>query len=281
MARIINTTQLVPIIKNLVMKACYEIDINMINSYDNALKLEKSPYSKMGLELIIKNANFAKENQIACCQDTGACVIFFEIGQQVSWDGPSFISQVNEGVRQGYNDGYLRKSMVVDPIGRKNTNDNTPAIIHTEIIPGDKVQITVMPKGGGSENMSKYAMLMPSDGIDGIKKYVIDTVNKAGGKPCPPIVVGIGIGGTMDKCTHIAKKALLRPIGEHNLNPIYEQLEIDLLQEINKLGIGTMGMGGTVTAFAVNVEYYPCHITSLPIAVNIQCHSNRHAEFTL
>lgn len=276
--RILNTEVVIPVIRELAMKACYELSDNVINAFREAYEKEESPYSKETLKLLIDNAELAKKEQVACCHDTGTAVVILEIGQEVSWEGMSLIDAVNEGVRQGYRDGYLRNSMMRDPLDRVNTNDNTPAVIHTEIVPGDKVHITVMPKGGGSENMGSFTTLVPGEGIEGVKKFVLDSVKYAGGKTCPPIIVGVGVGGTMDKCTWIAKKALLRPIGERHTKPLYAKLEEELLEEINKMGIGTLGMGGTVTALDVHVEYFPCHITALPVAVNLQCHASRHAS---
>ena len=253
----------------------------MVNAFREALKKEESPYSRDTLKLLIDNAEYAKKEGIACCHDTGACVVLLEIGQEITWQGMPMTDAVNEGVRQGYRDGYLRKSMVADPLERVNTGDNTPAILHTEIVPGDKVTITVMPKGGGSENMGAFTTLVPGEGPEGVKRFVMETIKYAGGKTCPPIIVGVGVGGTMDYCTWIAKKALLRPIGERHPKPLYAKLEEELLEEINKTGIGTLGMGGTVTALDVHIEYYPCHITALPVAVNLQCHASRHASKTI
>lgn len=276
--RILNTEVVIPVIKELAMKACYELSDNVINAFKEAYEKEESPYSKETLKLLIDNAELAKKEQVACCHDTGTAVVLLEIGQEISWEGISLIDAVNEGIRQGYRDGYLRKSMMRDPLDRVNTNDNTPAVIHTEIVSGDKVHITVMPKGGGSENMGSFTTLVPGEGIEGVKRFVLDSVKYAGGKTCPPIIVGVGVGGTMDKCTWIAKKALLRPIGDRHTKPLYAKLEEELLEEINKMGIGTLGMGGTVTALDVHVEYFPCHITALPVAVNLQCHASRHAS---
>jgi fumarate hydratase subunit alpha len=276
--RIINTEAVVPVIRGLAMKACYELNDNVLDAYRQALAKEESPYSRDTLQLLIENAEYAKKEQIACCHDTGTSVVMLEIGQEIAWEGKPLIDQVNEGIRQGYRDGYLRKSIVRDPLDRVNTNDNTPAVVHTEVVPGDKVHITVMPKGGGSENMGSYTTLVPGEGIEGVKKFVLDSVKSAGGKTCPPIIVGVGVGGTMDYCTWIAKKALLRPIGQKHTKPLYAKLEEELLEEINKMGIGTLGMGGTVTALDVHVEYFPCHITALPVAVNLQCHASRHAS---
>ena len=279
--RVINTSEVVPVIRELAMKACYELDENVIDSYKETLKKEESPYSRETMEIIIENAELAKREQVAVCHDTGTSVVILEIGQEVAWEGESLIDQVNEGVRQGYADGYLRKSIVRDPLNRVNTEDNTPAVIHTEIVPGSDVKITVMPKGGGSENMGTFTNLVPADGVEGVKKFILDSIKQAGGKTCPPIIVGVGIGGTMDKATWISKKALLRPIGESHPDEYYANLEKELLEEINDLGIGTLGMGGTVTALDVHIEYYPCHITALPVAVNLQCHASRHASKTL
>lgn len=281
MVRKLNTAEVVPVIRELAMKACYELDENVLGSYQDALEVEESPYSKETLELLIENAKLAKREQVAVCHDTGTAVLILEIGQEVAWEGESLIDQINEGVRQGYEDGYLRKSIVKDPLNRVNTGDNTPAVIHTEIVPGSDVKITVMPKGGGSENMGTFTTLVPAEGVEGVKKFVLDSVKQAGGKTCPPIIVGVGIGGTMDKATWISKKALLRPIGESHPEDYYANLEQEILEDINDLGIGTLGMGGTVTALDVHIEYFPCHITALPVAVNLQCHASRHASKTI
>lgn len=277
--RTIQTKDLVPVIKQLTMKACYELEDNVVEAYRDALTREKSPYSRETLQLLIDNAAVAKREQVAVCHDTGQCVVILEIGQEICWEGEPLTDMVNEGVRQAYVDGYLRKSVVSDPLdGRINTGDNTPCHLHTEIVPGDRLHVIVMPKGGGGENMSCFKNLIPADGIEGVKQYVVDCVQGAGGKTCPPIIVGVGVGGTMDTCTYIAKKSLLRPIGERNPNPLYAELEEELLKEINKTGIGTLGMGGTVTALDVHVDSLPTHIASLPVAVNFQCHSSRHAD---
>lgn len=216
------------------------------------------------------------------CQDTGIAVVYLEVGQDVHITGGSLTDAVNEGVRQGYEDGYLRKSVVMEPLfGRDNTGDNTPAVIHTEIVPGDTLRILVVPKGAGSENMGAVKMLKPADGLEGAKQFILDTVRNAGGNPCPPIVVGIGVGGTMEKAPMLAKKALTREIGSHNRNALYAKLEDELLEAINKMGIGPQGLGGRVTALAVHIEYYPTHIAMLPVAVNINCHAARHKEIVL
>lgn len=278
MVRVIDTKELIPVISDLVKKACYELNENVIEAYKNAFEKEVSPYSKDTLKLLIENAEYAKKEQVACCHDTGTAVIYLEIGQDVKLEGEYLIDAVNEGVKKGYEEGYLRKSIVADPLNRVNTETNTPAVIHTEIVEGDKIKITAMPKGGGSESMGTFTTLVPGDGIEGVKKFVIDSVKKAGGKACPPMIIGVGVGGTMDKCTEIAKKSLLRPIGVRHENPTYAKLEEELLEEVNKLGIGTLGMGGVVTALDVHVDYFPCHITALPVAVNFQCHASRHAS---
>jgi fumarate hydratase subunit alpha len=211
------------------------------------------------------------------CQDTGVAVVFVELGQDVHVIGGDFIEAINEGVRQGYRDGFLRKSLVTDPvIERKNTKDNTPAIIHTQIVPGESIQITLAPKGGGSENMSEVRMMQPSDGIEGITDFVVDRVRRSGGNPCPPVIVGVGIGGNFEQSALLSKKALLRPLGSLNPDPIWNPVEVELLDRINRLGIGPMGLGGRTTALAVHILAQPCHIASMPVAVNLQCHAARH-----
>lgn len=281
MSRIVNTEEVIPVIRSLVQDACHVLNDNVVGAYQAAYQKEISPYSKETLKLLIENAELAKKERVAVCHDTGTAVVIMEIGQEVSWEGPSLTDSINEGIRQGYHDGYLRKSIVKDPLNRVNTNDNTPAVIHTEIVPGSKIKITVMPKGGGSENMGAFTTLIPGEGAEGVKKFVLEAVKQAGGKTCPPIIVGVGVGGTMDKATWIAKKALLRDIGESHPEPFYADLEKEILDAINDLGIGTLGMGGVVTALDVHIEYYPTHITALPVAVNLQCHSSRHATATL
>ncbi len=277
MARIIETSSLIEIVADLCKKACFELSDNLVDALKDAYNKEESPYGKDTLEMFIKNAEFAKKEQIACCQDTGSAVVLMEIGQEVSFSGMLLSDAINEGVRRGYEDGFLRKSIVKDPLDRVNTGDNTPCMIHTEIVEGDKVKITILPKGGGSENMGAFTTLLPSAGAEGVIDFVISIVEKAGGKACPPMIVGVGIGGTMDKCAFLAKKALLRPIGDRNKNENYGKLELELLEKINNLGIGPLGMGGVTTALDVHIEYFPCHITSLPVAVNLQCHANRQA----
>lgn len=268
-------------VKKICIDSNYFIGDDVLRCFNEGLKKEVSPSGKQVLQELIDNARIAREEQVPMCQDTGAAVIFVEAGQDAHITGGSLIDAINEGVRQGYRDGYLRKSMLNDPIKRVNTKDNTPAIIHTEIVPGDKLKITVAPKGAGSENMSALLMLKPSDGLEGIKKFIIDVVKKAGSNPCPPIVLGIGIGGTMEKAAFMAKKALIRSVGEPSKDPETAALEKEILELVNKTGIGPAGLGGKVTALAVHIEKYPCHIASLPVAVNINCHAARHKEAIL
>jgi fumarate hydratase subunit alpha len=277
MGRIIDAKEVIPVIAHLAQKACYELNDNFIGALKDALAQEESPYGRDTIDLLIKNADYAKREQIAVCHDTGTAVVIMEIGQEVSWTGMPLYDAVNEGIRKGYAEGYMRFSMLRDPLDRVNTGDNTPCVFHPEIVPGNKVRITVMPKGGGSENMGAFTTLVPAEGEEGVKNFVMKTVEEAGGKTCPPIIVGVGIGGTMDKCAWLSKKALLRPIGDRNPVPHYARMEKELLESINKLGIGPLGMGGRITALDVHIEYFPCHITSLPVAVNLQCHSSRYA----
>ncbi len=243
--------------------------------------VEESPTGKEILSMLLENARVAREEQIAICQDTGFAVIFIDLGQDVHLVGGDLNEAVADGVRRGYADGYLRKSILSDPIKRVNTGDNTPPVIHLTLVPGEKVKIVVAPKGGGSENMSAVRMLKPSDGIEGVKSFVVETVERAGGNPCPPIVVGVGIGGTFEKCAYLAKKALLRPLGRRHPDPFYAEVEEDLLRRVNNTGVGPQGLGGRVTALDVHVEVHPCHIASLPAAVNLNCHATRHGERTI
>lgn len=279
--RVIDTEELIPLIARLCQRACYELGDDLIAAFRKGVEAEESPYGKDTLNLLIANAEYAKREQIACCHDTGTCVVLMEIGQEVCWRGQPLFDAVNAGVRKGYEEGYLRKSIVRDPLDRVNTGDNTPCVLHTDIVPGDKVHITVMPKGGGSENMGAFTTLVPAVGEKGVMDFVMQTIQDAGGKTCPPIIVGVGVGGTMDQCVLLAKKALLRPIGQHNPKALYAKMEEELLKKINDTGIGPLGMGGRVTALAVNIDYHPCHITALPVAVNLQCHASRHAEAEL
>ena len=275
--RIINSSEITNIVKDM----CIEANIYLGNDVKNAIrayeKEEESILGKNILNILMKNCEIAEEKQIPICQDTGMAVFFVSIGQDVHIEGMNITDAINEGVRQGYLEGYLRKSIVY-PIDRINTKDNTPAIIHYDIVEGDSITIEFAPKGFGSENMSKLKMLKPSDGVNGIKEFIIETVKEAGPNPCPPIVVGVGIGGTVEKCAQIAKKSLLRELGNHNEDETIKQLEIDILKDINNLGIGPQGLGGNTTALAVNIEAFPTHIAGLPVVVNINCHASRHKK---
>jgi fumarate hydratase subunit alpha len=263
------------------IEANYYLPEDVLLSLQKSLAVEESPAGKDILEQLIENASIAREDSVPICQDTGFAVIFTEVGQDVRIIGGSLVDAINEGVRKGYKDGFLRKSIVAHPLERVNTGDNTPAIIHMEIVPGDELKITVAPKGGGSENMSGVRMLKPSDGVEGVKKFVVELVKSAGSNPCPPIIVGVGIGGTMEKAALLAKKAVVREIGKQSEKEYDAKLEAELLELVNNTGVGPTGLGGRVTALAVNVETYPAHIASLPCAVNIQCHAARHKEVVL
>ena len=263
-------------IKEMCIEANHFLTSDMQNALRQAAEAEKSEIGKIVLGQLKENLDIAGQDMIPICQDTGMAVIFMEIGQEVHFEGGSLEEAIHEGVRQGYTEGFLRKSVVKDPIIRENTKDNTPAVIHYNVVAGDTVKITVAPKGFGSENMSKIAMLRPSDGLQGVKDFVVKTVEEAGPNPCPPVVVGVGIGGTFDKAAYLAKKALLRPVDIPNDEEFYANLEKELLDEINNLGIGPQGFGGKTTALAVNIEKFPTHIAGLPVAVNINCHVTRH-----
>lgn len=279
--RIINTDEIINNIKEMCIEANHYLAPDMLNVFNNARKNEKSPLGCQILEQLDENLKIAAEDMIPICQDTGMAVVFMEIGQDVHIEGENLEDAINEGVRRGYVDGYLRKSVVSDPIIRENTKDNTPAVIHYSIVPGENIKITLAPKGFGSENMSRVFMLKPADGIEGVKDAVITAVKDAGPNACPPMVVGVGIGGTFEKCAILAKKALARPADSSSYIPYVKDMEEELLEKINKLGIGPGGLGGTQTALAVNVETYPTHIAGLPVAVNICCHVNRHVSRTL
>lgn len=275
--RVIESIEIVKKVKEMCIDANINLGEDVVNSIQKNLEKEESQLGKDVLNILLENTKIARDNRIPICQDTGMAVFFVKLGQNVIVKGDTIEDAINNGVRQGYDEGYLRKS-VVDPINRKNTNDNTPAIIHYEMVAGDKISIEFAPKGFGSENMSKLKMLKPSDGIEGIKKFIIDTVSEAGPNPCPPIVVGVGIGGTVDKCAQISKKALFRSIGENHKNKEIADLENDLIISINKLGIGPQGLGGSTTALAVNIEIFPTHIAGLPVVVNMNCHASRHKK---
>lgn len=280
--RVVNVSEIRDVVEKLCIESNYYLPEDVRIALENALEVEESPLGKEILQDILKNQEIARTKNVPICQDTGLAVLFLELGQDVRLIGGALEEAINEGVRRGYEKGYLRKSTVDDPfMERKNLGDNTPAITHTKIVPGDKVKMILAPKGGGSENMSALAMLKPSDGVEGIRKFVLDTVEKAGSNPCPPIIVGVGIGGTIEKTTLIAKQSLLRNIGEHNPNPKIAELEKELLVQVNNLGIGPQGFGGRTTALAVHIETFPAHIASMPVAINIQCHAARHLEATI
>ena len=276
MIRTVNTEDIVKNIKEMCIEANHYLSKDMDKALKDATVSEKSELGKKILNQLQENLKIADEEMIPICQDTGMAVIFLEVGQDVHFEGMAIEDAVNEGVRQGYTEGYLRKSVVGDPIIRENTKDNTPAVIHYSIVPGDKVKITMAPKGFGSENMSRVFMLKPADGIEGVKNAILTAVKDAGPNACPPMVVGVGIGGTFEKCAILAKKALTRPVGEHSAITYVKELEEEMLEKIDWLGIGPGGLGGTTTALAVNVNTYATHIAGLPVAVNICCHVNRH-----
>lgn len=275
--REVSVGEITKVVRDLFVDANINLGEDVLAAFKNALKMEESPTGREILNELIENARTAKEEGIAICQDTGLAVVFIDLGQDVHVVGGDLTEAINEGVRQGYQDGYLRKS-ACHCFSRKNTGDNTPAIIHLEVVPGDKIKVIAAPKGGGSENMSRVTMLTPALGLEGVKDFVLQRVKESGSNPCPPIVVGVGIGGTFEQTALIAKKALLRPIGSKNPDPEVAAIEEDLLARINRLGIGPQGYGGRVTALAVHVNMIPCHIASLSLAVNIQCHAHRHKE---
>lgn len=277
--REINVSEVTKTVSKLCMDSCYYLPEELLAKFKSAVTEEESPLGREILGTIIENAELAKRKAVPICQDTGLTVVFMEIGQDVHFVGGDLYTAIHAGVADGYVNGYLRKSSVDDPLFvRKNTNDNTPAIIHTTIVPGDKVKVTVCPKGCGSENMGAMKMLKPADGVEGVIKFVVDTVRSAGPNPCPPVTVGVGIGGNMEKAALLAKYSLTRKVGEHNANPQYAELEEKLLELVNKTGVGPSGLGGSTTAVAVNIEYAPTHIGGLPVAVNLNCHAARRAE---
>jgi len=279
--RQIDKQTIVHAVKNLCIEANYNLKEDLTSALRMAREREKSEIGREILGQLLENAEIAKKDLYPLCQDTGVAVFFIEMGQEVSVIGGGLYDAINQGVRDGYSEGFLRKSIVVHPLKRVNTGDNTPAIIHLEIVPGDKIKIDFMAKGGGCENMSGLTILTPAAGIAGIKEFVIKRVKEAGSNPCPPIIVGVGMGGNFEKAAILSKKALLRPIGTRSNDPDVARLEEEILDEINRLGIGPQGLGGSVTALSVQIEVFPCHIASLPVAVNIECHSHRHAEVIL
>ena len=279
--RIIKAADISEAIAKLSVEANYYLNEDILKALEQGRQNEEAPLGREIFGQLLENACIAKAEKMPICQDTGMAVVFIEIGQDAHVDG-NLYDAVNAGVAKGYRDGYLRKSVVDDPLFiRTNTTDNTPAIIHLSIVPGDRLKIELAPKGFGSENMSAIKMLTPAAGVDGVKKFMLDTVIAAGSNPCPPIVLGVGIGGTMEKAALLAKKALLRRVDERNANPNYATLEQELLELINKTGVGPQGLGGTVTALAVNIEYFPTHIAGMPVAVNVSCHATRHAGIEL
>lgn len=276
MIRTVKTEEITKNIKEMCIEANHYLSTDMDRAMKNAAESEKSELGKKILNQLQDNLKIAADEMIPICQDTGMAVVFLEVGQDVHFEGAAVEDAVNEGVRQGYKEGYLRKSVVGDPIIRENTKDNTPAVIHYSIVPGDKVKLTLAPKGFGSENTSRIFMLKPADGIEGVKNAILTAVREAGPNACPPMVIGVGIGGTFEKCAFLAKKALTRPVKEHSEIPYVRELEEEMLSKINRLGIGPGGLGGTTTALAVNINTYATHIAGLPVAVNICCHVNRH-----
>ena len=274
--RTIHTDEIIKTIRQMCIDANLHLSEDMKDAICQAFETEQSPVGKKILEQLEKNMDIAAREDIPICQDTGMAVVFLKIGQDLHIEGMNLEDAVNEGIRQGYVDGYLRKSVVRDPLQRENTKDNTPGIIHYQIVPGDQLTITVAPKGFGSENMSRVFMLKPADGIEGVKEAILNTVREAGPNACPPMVVGVGIGGDFEKCAIMAKQALTRNVNEHSDIPYVKELEEEMLEKVNKLGIGPGGLGGTTTALAVNINTYPTHIAGLPVAVNICCHVDRH-----
>ncbi len=277
--RTLEVSTIIPKIEEMCINANYYVDRSLLQTLTTAKEVETSSLGKTILSQIIENDKIATKEQVPMCQDTGIVVVFVELGYELQLIG-NLEEAINEGIRRGYEQGYLRKSVVWHPLNRVNTKDNTPAIIHYQLVPGEQLKITIAPKGAGSENVSAISMLKPSDGYDGVKQFVLDTILKAGGNPCPPIIVGVGIGGNFEKCALLSKQALMRELEDTSSDEIAQQLEKELLEEINQLNIGPMGFGGKTTALAVKVNTYPCHIASLPVAVNIQCHASRHLTET-
>ncbi len=280
--RTISACEITAAVAKAAIQANYYLGEDIFGALRQGKETEESPLGREVFGQLIDNACIARDNAMPICQDTGLAVVFMELGQDVHIVGGCLEKAVNAGVAKGYTEGYLRKSAVTDPVFvRKNTGDNTPAILHVSIVPGDKIKLTLAPKGFGSENMSAIKMFPPAAGVAGIKKFAVDTIDPAGSNPCPPIVIGMGIGGTMEKAALLAKKALIRPITVRNANPDYAKLEEEILALVNKTGVGPQGLGGTVTALAVNIEYYPTHIAGMPVAININCHATRHAEIEI
>ena len=277
--REIKASKITEVVKKLCMDANYYLPEDVVKVIRESKEKEESQTGKDIFDMILQNIEISKNEKMPLCQDTGFAVFFIELGQEVHIIDGNFVDAINEGVRQGYKEGYLRKSIVDDPvIDRINTKDNTPAVIYTDIVPGDKIKITFAPKGGGSENMSFVNMMKAADGIEGVKDFVVEFVKKSGGNPCPPTIIGIGLGGTFEKTAQLAKRALLRPIGSRNPDPKFAEVENELFIRLNKTGVGPMGLGGRVTVLDVHIEYFPCHIATMPVAINTQCHCCRHKE---
>lgn len=275
--RKINVSEIIPVVKKLCIDANLYVNKDIAEKIKESLDQETSPTARNILKLILKNHEMAEQEKMPLCQDTGIPIIFLEIGQDLHLSGGDLNAAINEGVRQGYKEGYLRKSLVDDPVlNRKNTGDNTPAIIYTDIVPGEQLRITIMPKGGGAENMSEVKMMKPADGIEGVKNFIVERIIRSGGNPCPPVIVGVGIGGSFEQSALLAKKALLRPLNKNNPDPVYAKVESDILRRINRSGVGPQGLGGRTTALAVQILQRPCHIASMPVAVNVECHCHRH-----
>ncbi|MDA3886468.1 MAG: fumarate hydratase [Candidatus Delongbacteria bacterium] len=280
--REIHVDEIISSVKKLSIEANYYLGEDVIDRIKSMKETEESETAKEVMNILLQNYEMAAKEKMPICQDTGIAVTFIELGQDVHIVGGDFVEAINEGVRQGYKDGYLRKSMVNDPIiDRKNTTDNTPAIIYTDIVPGDKLKITIAPKGGGSENMSEVKMMKAADGLEGVIEFVVDRIKRSGGNPCPPIIVGVGLGGNFEQSALLAKRSLLRNLNDPNPDPKWDKVEKDILAKINDLGIGPQGLGGRTTALAVHILTKPCHIASMPVAVNVQCHAARHKSITL
>ena len=279
--RDVHVSAITDAVKKLCMEANYDLEPDMLRAFDRALNTERSAAGKQVLQILKDNAEMARAKKMPYCQDTGMVVCFVDVGQDVHVAGGSLTDAINAGVKQGYTEGYLRASIVRSPFDRVNTGDNTPAVIHPELVPGAQITIKVMAKGGGCENRSKYKMLTPAEGVEGVKEWVLECVRTAGPDACPPLVLGVGIGGTFEKAALLSKKALFREVGSANPDPVLDGLEKELLDRANRLGIGPQGYGGDTTAFAIHLLSYPCHITSLPVAVTIECHAHRHKEATL
>ena len=279
--RDIHVSAITDTIKKLCMEANWNLGPEMLRAFDKALTTERSAAGKQVLQILKENAEIARTKRVAYCQDTGVTVCFVELGQDVHVTGGGLYDAINEGVRQGYTEGFLRASMVKSPFDRVNTGDNTPAVIHVDVVPGAELKLAIMAKGGGCENRSKYTMLTPAAGIEGVKDFIIECVKMAGPDACPPLILGVGVGGTFEKAALLSKKALFREIGSPNPDPFLDALEKELLERANRLGIGPQGYGGDTTAFGIHVISFPCHITSLPVAVTIECHAHRHKEATL